>query len=289
MKHQAEIEKMFDQLVESISELLPDFGVEQAIDGKAIPSHANGKKRSEEKEPDGRRDTDANWGKKEYRGVHKDGTTWEKISSWFGYKLHLVVDAKYELPVTYKVTRAADSEFKIAPQLIEKIEREHPELLERCQFMMGDRGYDDSKIIKSLWDEYKARPVIDIRNLWKDGEETKPVNGYENVVYDYRGTISCISFSEKNKDYQMAYGGFEKDRMTLKYRCPAKHYGFECKSYDNCPSKCGVRIPLEEDRRVFLPLPRSSYRFRREYKKRTAVERVNSRIDNVFCFENHFK
>ena len=26
----------------------------------------------------------------------------------------------------------------------------------------------------------------------------------------------------------MAYGGFEKDRGTLKYRCPAKYYGYEC-------------------------------------------------------------
>ena len=32
----------------------------------------------------------------------------------------------------------------------------------------------------------------------------------------------------------------------------------------------------------------SSYAWKREYKKRTAVERVNSRIDNVFGFEDHF-
>lgn len=31
----------------------------------------------------------------------------EKMVKWFGYKLHLVVDATYELPVAYKVTKAS--------------------------------------------------------------------------------------------------------------------------------------------------------------------------------------
>ena len=53
-----------------------------------------------------------------------------------------------------------------------------------------------------------------------------------------------------------------------------------------CPS-C-VRIPLAENRRVFLPLARSTYRWERVYRKRTAVERVNSRLDVSFGFENHF-
>jgi len=44
---------------------------------------------------------------KEYRGQNKDGSLWEKIVKWFGYKLHLVVDATYELPVAYKVTKAS--------------------------------------------------------------------------------------------------------------------------------------------------------------------------------------
>ena len=45
---------------------------------------------------------------------------------------------------------------------------------------------------------------------------------------------------------------------------------------------------MEEDRRVFTPLARSSYKWEREYDRRTAVERVNSRIDVVFGFENHY-
>jgi hypothetical protein len=33
---------------------------------------------------------------------------------------------------------------------------------------------------------------------------------------------------------------------------------------------------------------RSSYKWERIYKLRTSIERVNSRIDNVYGFERHF-
>ena len=48
------------------------------------------------------------------------------------------------------------------------------------------------------------------------------------------------------------------------------------------------RVSLEIDRRIFTPVARSSYAWEREYKKRTAVERVNSRLDVSFGFEKHF-
>ena len=46
---------------------------------------------------------------KKYHGVREDDTPWQKVKSWFGYTLHLVVDTEYELPVAYEVTRATYS------------------------------------------------------------------------------------------------------------------------------------------------------------------------------------
>ncbi|MCB9770815.1 MAG: transposase [Candidatus Omnitrophica bacterium] len=48
------------------------------------------------------------------------------------------------------------------------------------------------------------------------------------------------------------------------------------------------RVPLEEDRRLYTPMARGTYAWQREYKKRTSVERVNSRLDVSFGFERHF-
>ncbi|MCR4440707.1 MAG: transposase [Peptococcaceae bacterium] len=96
-KHEEEINNVFEKLVKELQELLSDFGKHLAIDSKAIPSFA--KRKNEKQTPDGRRDTDADYGRKEYHGQDKDGRPWEKVVKWFGYKLHLVVDATYELPL----------------------------------------------------------------------------------------------------------------------------------------------------------------------------------------------
>jgi hypothetical protein len=42
------------------------------------------------------------------------------------------------------------------------------------------------------------------------------------------------------------------------------------------------------DRRIFTPLARASYAWKRLYKKRTGVERVNRRLDVSFGFERPF-
>lgn len=282
--HEKLVNEIFDTLVEQCYAELPGFGRNLAIDGKAIRSHARRKK---EGTPDGRRDLDADIGVKSYQGQREDGTTWEKIKYWFGYKLHLIVDADYELPVAFKVTPASHSEVKEAHAIINDLSMNKPRVLQICETLMGDKGYDDGKLIIALWDNHRIKPVIDIRNAWKDGEETRLFKGRDNIVYDYRGTVYCCCPQEL-KLREMSYGGFERDRQTLKYRCPAKEFGRECKGKDSCPVKGSIRVPLSEERRIFTPLARSSYSWGTLYKKRTAVERVNSRLDVSFGFERHF-
>ncbi|GFN23674.1 hypothetical protein TAMC210_19910 [Thermanaeromonas sp. C210] len=184
------------------------------------------------------------------------------------------------------MTKASASEVKEAPRLLEKLKEKAPGTFERIKYLAADKAYDSTELNIKLWEEYQIKPVIDIRNQWKDGEETKLIAGQENVVYDYKGKVSCYC-PDTGIKREMAYGGFERDREALKYRCPARHYGLRCKGIDKCPVKSSIRIPLKEDRRVFTPLARSSYRWQELYKKRTAVERVNSRLDQSFGFEQH--
>ena len=82
-------------------------------------------------------------------------------------------------------------------------------MVERCQELAADRAYDDGKLIREVWDDWQALPIIDIRNCWKDGETSKLVTGLENVIYDYRGTVSCVCL-KSGTQRQMAYGGFEQ-------------------------------------------------------------------------------
>ncbi len=288
-----EINAMFDELVETLRELLPDFGKHLAIDSKAIKSSG----KPTDKAADGRRDADANQGVKTYKGKRKDGSTWEKVVKWFGYKLHLIVDADYELPVAFEVTRASVSDTEMLSPTMKTLREKHPEIVEAAEDCSADKGYDSAENNRELYDEYDIKPLIDIRHMWKDGEGTRPLfpDRADNIVYDEDGSIYCVG--RKNDTYceletrPMAFCGFEKDRMTLKYRCPAAAYGLDCPDRTNCgQSEYGrvVRVSMEQDRRLFPPIPRNTPKWERLYKKRTSVERVNSRLDVSFGFERHF-
>lgn len=283
-KHEEEIKAAFQTLVDQISELLPDFEKSLAIDGKAIQSFAKGNNKNEKE--DGRRDTDADHGRKEYRGKREDGSPWSKVVKWFGYKIHLIVDSIYELPVAYSVTKASVPDINAAHDLIDEIEQTQTSLLKNAVIISGDRGYDDTKLHKKLWDNHDIKPVIDIRDMWKDGEETRLLGDYKNVVHNFKGNVYCYC-PVTGKPREMANDGFEKDKNTLKKSCPAKQYSLDCEGAVECPVVQGIRIPLENDRRIFTPIDRASYKWKREYNKRTAVERVNSRLDVSFGFENH--
>jgi hypothetical protein len=278
---------IFDFLVEELAIIVPDFGKNLAGDGKAI--HSFGKP-SKKHDGDKRREEDADWGKKTYRGVNKDGMAWEKVKSWFGFRIHLIADADAELPIAYTVTKASIGEQPVMRKLFVDLKNAHPELFERCEHAMFDKGYDSSDTICGLWDIYGIKPIIDIRNMWKDGEATKQLKTrhVQNVTYNYKGTIFCHC-PQTGEIRQMAYNGFEKKRNTLKYACPALAYGIECKGASKCPLyQKNIRIPLEEDRRIFTPVARSSYKWETLYDKRTSIERVNSRIDVSFGFERHY-
>lgn len=287
-KKEEMINNIFNKLVDELEKVLPEFGKNLAIDAKAISSLARGKNKNVKE--DGRRDLDANWGVKKYKGIHKNGTAWSKIVNWFGYGLHLVVDVDYELPVAFELTKASTSEVKQAHKIVDNLNETHPTLIEGCETLTADKGYDDIKLHKKLWNEYDIKPIIDIRNMWKDPDETRLLKDYENVIYDYKGSVSCICM-KTGIQRQMCVGGFEKDRKeqgTLKKLCPAKQYGIDCKYMDKCPVKQGIRIDITQNQRVFSPIDRASYKWGKGYKKRTAVERVNGRIDESFGFEKHY-
>ena len=116
-------------------------------------------------------------------------------------------------------------------------------------------------------------------------------------MHTEKGSVHCICpLTGEQRD--LAFQGFEADRNTLKYRCPAAAYGLDCPGRERChqaggvdPGEYGriVRIKLEEhDRRIFVPTPHGSPSWQRGYNRRSALERINNRIDHSFGFEQHF-
>jgi Transposase domain (DUF772)/Transposase DDE domain len=311
VEREPDVRSMFHALGESLRAEIPDLGRFLVFDGKALPSFAKGPKKQTSKEgeqakeseealaaqdepPDRRRDDDADWGVKTYRGKRADGTPWEKVVTWFGFELHLLADSAHEMPLNYKVTKASASEQPELLSLVGETKQLHPAVIETAEQLAADKGLDSEDNNKKLFDDYGIRPIIDKRSDWRKGQdETRALfpDRVDTVVYDVQGTISCIC-PQTSEQRPMTFWGFESDRGTLKYRCPAAANGFECKGRAGCPSAQTdygkiVRIPIENDRRMFTPIPRDSDAWKKGYDRRTAVERINSRIDRVLGFELH--
>ena len=305
LRHLDLVDAMFEELVQGLKQELSDLGTRLAVDSKALRSF--GRKPSEEKreESDGRRDTDADWGTKTYKGRRKDGSAWEKVKRWFGYKVHLVVDADYELPLAYTVTRASANDSPQLPKLLDHLDRTHPEVLECAKHLSADKAYDSTDHNEELWETYAIKPVIDVRNCWNEQPhqprqlfpervDTLFYNAQGHVLCRCRDTPGPANAPDPLENYEpMAYQGFEADRGCLKYRCPAAARGVQCTQRYLCNQGCHsahgrvVRVPLDRDRRLFTPLARDSKAWKRQYNKRTSVERVNSRIDGSFGFQCH--
>jgi hypothetical protein len=301
------ISEMAVILREQLMAVLPDFGEHLGFDGTDIASHSSGRKDRTSAQTS---DPDADWGHHETRGVDANtGKAWKKIKRWFGYGLHLIADTQYELPVAFALTPASACEQPTLREMIRATFAETPELATRCKDFSADRGLDCAETKALLWDDYAIRPLIDTRELWReeknlpDYDPSKPITRpldparADTIVHTEKGSVRCVC-PVSGEQRELAFQGFESDRNTLKYRCPAAAYGLDCKGQAVChqaggvnPGEYGriVRIKLDEqDRRIFVPTPHGSPSWQRGYNRRSALERINNRIDRHFGFEQHF-
>ena len=294
-------------LREQLMAIVPDFGEHMGYDGKSIESHSTGQ---QDRHTGKTSDPDANWGKHETTGVdNKTGKPWKTVKSWFGYTLHLIADTQYEIPLAFHLTPASHSEQGELRKMLVEVFDETPELANRCEDFSADRGLDCAETKALLWDTYQVRPLIDTRELWReekqlpDYDPSKPItrplftDRVDTIIHTEKGNVHCLDpITGEQRD--LAFQGFEADRNCLKYRCPAAAYHLTCQGQAQChragdvsPGPYGriIRINLDEqNRRIFTPTPYGSPSWNRGYARRSALERINNRIDHGYGFEKHF-
>lgn len=259
VRHADLLEKCFADLVQEARQLLPGFGTKLAVDSTDIKAYSNGHRQNPS-------DKDARWGAKG-AGHHsrpaKDKQ--RELYYWFGYKLHLVVDALYELPVSFQLTPANESDCTQMEALLEKAGADKAET--RAQAVIADKGYDSQNNNKFIFGKCQAAPIIPIRE----------VQGMQMPdICNAKGTPLCTCGLE------MSYWG--RDGNYLKYRCPEVVGKEKCKSRFKCtPSPYGyvLKLPIKDDPRRHPPVPRESKKWQRLYRLRTSVERVNSRVKEL--------
>jgi hypothetical protein len=278
--HLSHLRAVFDHLARHLGLAVPDLGRHTAGDATALSARPKTEPKAVAAEtaqglpqPTG--------GRKEYKD---DEGRVEKVVEWFGYKLHLLVDVRHEVALAYTIsdTKTGDNE-----RIGALLEQAQANLLPgRIKTLTYDKAADDEKV-HELLHEHDIKPVIQNRSLWpKEGDQDKVLPGGRyplQLVHDEAGTVYCYdTVSNPPVRRQMAFIGYEHDRDCVKYRCPARHEGWDCPSDEKCNGglKAGLtaRIPCALDLRRFPPIPRATQEFERRYKGRTAVERVNARL-----------
>lgn len=270
VKHQNILDRIFENDVKDMYDNLENFGKDCALDGKLLDSYAKKEnKKSLNKKKDYRRDNEASWTCKTYN--FKDGTS---KSTWhFGYEAHILGDANYGLPIWKKVETASVSEQKVCDEMIKELDENNKYKLEKMENFLADAGYDSGSRNKILKDKYNINPLVDIRHMWKE-EKMKEIEN-KPLAYNEDGEVFYIKNIKTGEYEKLKYLGYDKQRKCLRY-------GFKY-------NKNKVfRIPINIDRRIFLPVARDSEKYKRLYKKRTEIERLNGRIDRDYMFNDHF-
>ena len=266
---------VFDALVADLGQVVGDLGRHTAGDSTSLKGKAKRDPEAVQQEVDEGLPQPSG-GKKEYQD--EEGRV-VKVYEWFGYKLHLLVDARHEVALAYHVSDTTLGDNEGIEALVEQAEANLGQ--GRVETLAYDKAADDIKV-HQLLHEHHIKPVIQARALWKD-EKERPLRVGLPLVYDEAGTVFCYdTVSDPPVRRQMACIGYERGRETVKYRCPAVHDGLPCASREKCNGGKAygltVRIRCEEDLRRFPPVGRATKQFERLYKGRTAVERVNGRL-----------
>ncbi|MCL5063831.1 MAG: hypothetical protein M1600_01925 [Firmicutes bacterium] len=148
-------------------------------------------------------------------------------------KFYLLVDSTDAGPLAFAGTKAS---ILLAP-----LAKRHPLALKAARVLAGDQGYGSGPLGTELRDAYRMNPVIEIRNLWKDGEIRHGRPGYDYITYDYQGVVECDDPGTGIKR-TMANEGLKSDRFTQKKGVPGGRLRGVSKGSEEGPVKHRLRI-----------------------------------------------
>lgn len=192
VQHEDLLDQCVDDLVKRFAALAPEFGEDVIADSTDIHAYARYRK-------SGSADPDATWGAKgskeasskrgkkskpsgevSHSGKESDkGKTKDKYW-WFGYKLHLLIDAKYEVPIAAILTTGKEADTTQLKPLLEKRDALLPDTaLKLC---LCDGGYDSQANIVSI----TGRGAIPIIPLNPGNEKGLSLSAAKEATRNYQ-------------------------------------------------------------------------------------------------------
>jgi IS5 family transposase len=229
-EHAPMLERCIADVVRALKKANPVLGWDVSIDASDMPAYAKGRK-ADEPERGEPSDPDASWG-------HRSAVSTRGAGGFYGYKLHMAVCSKTDLPLAWRIETARTNETKAVPSLLDKLHTLGIDP-ETCAM---DKGYDHATMHFDCMVRDIA-PVIPLRETAdvKRGEDGPP--DCEHGVWKFAGA--------------------DHNRKASKWRCPTG----ECKP---------ASIWLKANRLKPL-IPRDTARWKTLYRGRSSVERAFGR------------
>jgi len=150
-----------------------------AIDSTDIKAWANGAKKKST-------DPHAGW-------VVKSDTAGKPKFVW-GYKVHLMADTTYELPIAASVTKGNIADVRQATPLLSQARyitgKFHP------QYVICDAGYSSNKLRHAIKRQYRAEPIIKVnlshkKALFVETEGWKSLYNRRSSIERVFGRLKC--------------------------------------------------------------------------------------------------
>ena len=193
---------------------------------------------------------------------------WGAKSSYtlFGYKVHLIVDAKSQLPLDVKVTPGNEGDSPQAKPLLKGVKERHPEV--KIDSASMDSAYYAYENYRFPIEDIEATPVIALNPRGKVDAITE---GSFYLTND--GTYTCPA------GLKVVYWGRDKRRGRLKFRCPAAVGRYQClfrSTYSLSSYGRTFYLHPDQDYRLIGLIPRGTDLWQGNYNTRTSVERAYS-------------
>ncbi len=237
-EHKALVDDCIASVVRALKKRNPVLGWDVAIDASDMPAYANGQrfvsKGGRERSDDEFSDPDASWG-------HRSAVSTRKGGGFYGYRLHMAVCSKTDLPLAWSVETGKANETPTVAPLLDKLHALGIDP-ETCAM---DKGYDNGTVYEACA-EREVLPVVPLRKTAtvKRGEHKPP---------------TC-------EHGEWRFAGADRKRDACKWRCPTG----ECKP-------ASVWITAD---RLHPLIPRETLRWKGLYRRRASVERAFGRLKN---------
>jgi transposase, IS5 family len=234
--HAPILERCIADVIGALKKANPLLGWDVAIDASDMPAYANGQRFVSKggREREKFSDPDATWG-------HRSAISTRKGGGFYGYRLHMAVCAKTDLPLAWRVETASKHETLAVAPLLDKLH-----ILgidpETCAL---DKGYDNNRVYAEC-SERNISPVIPLRQTpdVKRGEDKPP---------------TC-------EHGEWRFAGADHKRCARKWRCPK--------------GECDTKSKWIKADRLHPLIPRETLRWKGLYRGRASVERGFGRLKN---------